>query len=59
MLRMRALLLLCLLLLSGCGYSSDDYWEMFKGGVARSLCNVANKGSTSVDCQARDEIRPY
>ncbi len=56
---MRALCVLSLLLLSGCGYSSDDYWEMVKGGVARSLCNAANKSSTNVNCQSKDGIRPY
>ena len=55
---MRALCLLSLLLLSSCGYSADDYWEMAKSGVARSLCNVANKGATNVDCMAKEGVRP-
>ncbi len=56
---MRALCLLSLLLLSGCGYSADEYWEMAKSGVARSLCNAANKGATNVDCMSKEGIRPY
>jgi hypothetical protein len=53
---MRTFCLLSLLLLSGCGYSADDYWEMTKSGLARSLCNAVNKGATSVNCAASPEI---
>jgi len=56
---MRVLCLLSLLLLSSCGYSADDYWEMAKSGVARSLCNAANKGATNVDCMAKETVRQY
>jgi hypothetical protein len=56
---MRVLCLLSVLMLSGCGYSADDYWEMAKSGVARSLCNAANKGATNVDCMGKEGIRPY
>jgi hypothetical protein len=56
---MRVLSLLSFLLLSGCGYSGADYWDMAKHGVARSLCNVANKGANNVDCAAKEGVRPY
>jgi hypothetical protein len=56
--KMRVLVFASLLLLSGCGYSSAEYWDMVKSGVARSLCNVAAKSSGTADCQPRDGIRP-
>ena len=56
---MRALIFGGLLLLSGCGYSSGDYWDIAKAGIARSLCNVAAKSSGTADCQPRDGVRPY
>ncbi len=55
---MRVLVFASLLALSGCGYSSAEYWDMVKSGVARSLCNVAAKSSGTADCQPRDGIRP-
>ena len=55
----RAHCFLCLLLLSSCGYSADEYWEMAKTGVARSLCNAANKGAPNVDCRGKETVRQY